>query len=131
LRRPIRLLYWTPRFICLLFAVFVSLFALDVPDDGLGVWGTLLVLLIHFIPTAVVLVVLAVAWRREWVGGVLFVVLGVWYLITASGRFGLSAYFAISGPLFLIGLLFLLNWVYRDRIRREVDPEASDSSSGP
>ncbi len=111
--RSKRLLFWTPRVLCILFAGFVSLFALDVFGEGYGFWETILALLIHLVPTYVILILLAIAWRWEWVGAILFGVLGVWYILMTRGRVPWTAYLAMSGPLFLIGVLFLLNWVYR------------------
>jgi hypothetical protein len=110
-------LTWTPRILCLLFAAFLSLFALDVFDQGFGFWETVLALLLHLIPTGVVLVVLAVSWRWERIGAILFMALGIWYLLTAWGRFHWSAYVVISGPLLLIGVLFLASWLDRTRIQ--------------
>ena len=101
-----RLLHWTPRIFGLLFAAFVSVFALDVFDDGRSLGQTLLALTMHLIPTAVVLGALAVAWRRERAGGILFLVLGAWHLISKWGRLHWSAYLVIAGPLILLGLLF-------------------------
>lgn len=114
---PKRLLFWTPRILCLLFAGFLSLFALDVFESRLGFWQTILALLIHLIPTWLVLLTLAIAWRWEWVGGTLLVGLGAFYLIAFWGRFHWSAYLCIAGPLFLTGLLFFLGWLYRREIR--------------
>jgi hypothetical protein len=118
-RRANRLLFWTPRALCLLFALFISLFALDVFSEGLGFWKTLLALLMHLIPTAVILIVLAISWRREWVGGVLFPVCGLFYLEKVWGRFHWSAYLIIPGPLFLVGILFLINWYYKAGIQTD------------
>jgi hypothetical protein len=112
-----RLLFWTPRILCILFAVFVSLFTLDVLGEGYGFWKTLLALLMQLIPTGIILSVLAISWRWEWVGGIMFNVLGVLYLVMFRGRFPWSAYLVISGPLFLIGALFLLNWLCRREFR--------------
>jgi hypothetical protein len=112
-----RLLYWSPRILCLLFAAFISIFAADVFGAGYGFWKKILALLLHLIPTWIVLVVLAISWRREWVGGVLFVALGMFYLTMAWGRFHWSAYLCIAGPLFLVGILFLLNWRHRKELR--------------
>ena len=58
-----RLLFWTPRIICLLFAAFISLFALDVFEENHGFWNTLLALSLHLIPTAILLLILATSWR--------------------------------------------------------------------
>ncbi len=117
-----RLLFWTPRILCLLFAGFISIFALDVFDERHGFWNITLALLIHLIPTWLVLGVLAVAWRWEWVGAVLFTALGALYLST-WGRFHWAAYLCISGPLLLVGALFLVNWFCRSELRaRQAKP---------
>jgi hypothetical protein len=113
-----RLLFWTPRILCIVFAVFVSLFALDVFGEGYGFWKTLLALLMHLIPTGIILIVLAISWRWEWVGGIVFNVLGVLYLVMFCGRsFHWSVYLSMSGPLFVIGVLFWLNWLSRGKLR--------------
>jgi hypothetical protein len=114
--RPVqRVLFWAPRILGILFAAFISLFALDVFGEGYGFWETILALLIHLIPTAILVAVLIISWRWEWVGGVLFPALGALYLVMAKG-FPWSAYLMVSGPLFLMGVLFLLNWLYRGKL---------------
>jgi hypothetical protein len=102
-----------PRIFCLLFALFISLFALDVFGAGYGFWETIAAFLIHLIPTGIILAALAVAWRWEWIGTILFVALGAWYLIMAWGKFPWITYLVISGPAFMIGALFLVDWLYR------------------
>ena len=112
-----RLLFWLPRVLCILFAVFISLFALDVFGEGYTFWEMILGFLIHLIPTGIVLVVLAISWRWEWVGGILFIALGTAYLVMSWSKFHWSAYVAISGPLFLIGVLFLISWWHSKTLR--------------
>jgi hypothetical protein len=99
----------------ILFMVWVSIFALDVFAEGHAFWRTILALFIHLIPTLIVLTILIIAWRWEAAGGVLFIALGVWYLTTWP-RMHWSAYLVISGPLFLVGSLFLADWVYRAKL---------------
>jgi hypothetical protein len=118
MKKPLRQwLFWAPRILCIVFTVFVSLFALDVFGEGRGFWKTLLALLMHLIPTGIILIVLGISWRWEWVGGIVFAVLGVLYLVMFWGRFHWSVYLVMSGPLFLIGLLFWLNWLCRAELR--------------
>jgi hypothetical protein len=109
-----RMLFWAPRLLGILFAIFVSLFALDVFGEGYSFWETILALLIHLIPTGIILLVLALSWRWEWIGGILFTGLGLLYLylVASQGR-PWSWVLVISGPLFLVGVFFLLNWLYR------------------
>jgi len=117
-----RFLFWTPRILCLLFAVFISLFAMDVFNENHGFWKTTLALLIHLIPTGLLLLILGATWRREWVGGLLFPALGTMYVLASWGRFPWHVYAIISGPLFLVGALFLLNWRYRTELHRSAPP---------
>ena len=112
-----RVLFWTPRILCILFAVFSSVFALDVFGEGYSFWETILALLIHLVPTYIVVIALVIAWRWEWVGAILFLALGVFYIVWTWGRFPLVTYVSMSGPLFLVSALFLLNWVYRAELR--------------
>ena len=109
-----RVLFWTPRVLCILFAMFLSMFALDVFSEGYGFGETILALLIHLVPTYIVVIALVIAWRWEWVGAILFIALALFYLVW-SGRFDWSL--VISGPLFLVGILFLFNWIYRAQLR--------------
>jgi len=112
-----RVLFWAPRVLCILFAVFLSLFALDVFGEGYGFWETTLALLIHLVPTYIVVIALVIAWRWGWVGTILFTALALFYLVWSWGQLHWSAYLAISGPLVLVGVLFLVNWVYRAELR--------------
>ena len=114
-----RLLFWTPRILCVFFALFISLFALDVFGEGHGFWNTSLALLTHLIPTGVILIVLAISWRREWVAGILFPALGLFYIVTFWGRFHWSAYLLISGPMVVLGVLFLINWYYKESLQTD------------
>lgn len=110
-----RLVFWTPRILCIVYAVFVSLFALDVFGEGNGLGQTVLALLMHLIPTAVIVVVLAVSWRREWLAAVVFIAAGVLYLF--SNLEHVDWVLVISGPLWLIGIFFLVNWLFRRELR--------------
>lgn len=86
---------------------------LDVFAEPAGFWPTFLALLMHLIPSAIVVLVLLIAWRREALSSVLFCALAVGYFVWAWGHFDWAAYTFISGPLFLIGVLFLFDWLRR------------------
>lgn len=112
-----RLVYWAPRVLAIAFAAFLGIFALDVFSSPGDFRQKTLALFMHLIPTAIVLVILALAWRREWIGAILFPLLGVLYLTSAWGRFDWSTYFVIGGPLIALGALFLINWRNRANLR--------------
>lgn len=116
MKTPVKqLLFWTPRALGILSVVFISFFALDVFVEGLGFWKTAAALLLHLIPAGSVAVALAIAWRKEGAGGLLFVALGVCYLMWSRGHIAWSVSLTIAGPLFLVGTFFLLDWLCRPR----------------
>lgn len=108
------LLTWAPRALLLVFAAFLALFSLDVFVDGGSAGEIALELLAHNLPSLLLLVILAIAWRREWFGAVACAALGLSYVAWAWGAFPPSAYLTISGPLFLTAAFYLAAW----RLRR-------------
>ena len=112
-----RLVYWAPRALGIAFALFISLFALDVFSENLPFQKLIIALAIHLIPTAVIVMVLAFAWKWEWLGGVGFIALGLLYMGMTRLSLPLPVYIIISGSAFLIGLLFLANWFLRRELR--------------
>ena len=117
------LLFWLPRGLSMAFIVFLSLFALDVFGEQQGVWTTLVALSIHLIPSLVLIGVLVVAWRWEWVGAALFGAAGAFYVLTLLPRphpaLAVKALWSatIAGPAFVIAALFLLGWLKHDELR--------------
>jgi hypothetical protein len=119
-RKPaLQLLYWAPRALCIVFALFIGMFALDVFGEVRGFWHILLALAIHLIPAFFLLIVLWASWRREWIGGVIFPLLGILYIVSSWNRpfAHLSTLLLIAGPPIVTGALFWLNWYYRRELR--------------
>lgn len=114
----LKFFHWAPRILGIVFAGFISIFALDVFEGHHGFWPTLIALAMHLIPTGILLLLLAVAWRWEWTGAVSFIGLAGFYLVAFWGRFHWSAYALISGPLVVLGILFLISWRLRAATRR-------------
>lgn len=112
-----RFLLWAPRVLTIAFAAFLSIFALDVFGEGHGFWRTAGELLMHLIPTFLILLILAVAWRREWLGALFLIAVAALYVVTSRGRFPIGVYFTIAGPVTLAAILFLISWKYRTRLR--------------
>jgi hypothetical protein len=104
------LLFWTPRIAGIFVAGFLALFALDA-FNGHSFVSALPEVAIHLIPSLLVLMVVAIAWRFEWIGAMAFVGLAALYAATARGRLDWIA--IVSGPLVVVGLLFLASWRHR------------------
>lgn len=103
-----KVIIWSPRILGILFAIFISLFALDVFGEGYGFWDTLLALAMHMIPTLIAVLALVVAWRWARVGAIVYIALAALYLMMSHGES-----FVLSIPLFLLGILFLVQWILR------------------
>jgi len=112
-------LYWTPRVLAIFFILFLAMFSLDVFDGNYGFWGTILELFMHNIPVFILTGILIISWKREWIAGIIFILGGILYiarLLTTILKnephewYMLFWTLPISGPAFLVGILFLLNW---------------------
>jgi len=112
---------WSARVLSLCFAAFISVFALDIFEENKSFWETALGLLIHLTPTYLVLLILIIAWNKPWIGAVVYTFLGLLYIVVAWGDFDWTAYVFISGPLFLMGILYFISWkqLKQQRISKE------------
>mgnify|MGYP001597363958 FL=1 len=122
-RRVSRWLYWTPRIVSIAFIVFLALFSLDVITPEATPWQILGGLVMHNIPVFILIIVLVIAWKREYVGAFAFAFAGLLYLLlmlVSAIRnplewYALSYSVIIAGPAFGIAVLFYLNWKKKNR----------------
>ena len=113
-KRSDALLLWVPRILGILVCLFLSLFALDAFSGGKPVVQALRDFVIHLSPMLVLLGVVALSWRWEWIGGMVFTALALRYGYVA--RQHVSWVLTVAGPLLIVGLLFLLSWSQHRRI---------------
>jgi len=114
-KRISKFVYWTPRILSIIFICFLALFSLDVFSPELTFWQIVLGLFMHNIPVLILLVVLIISWKYEIVGGIVFILAGILYVLMTMGNLPdlglvLAWSLQIAGPAFLIGILFLVNW---------------------
>jgi hypothetical protein len=114
-----KFIYWTPRILSIIFVFFLFLFSLDIFEMGLNFWETLIALFIHNIPALILLAIVIVSWRCEIVGGIAFILAGLAYIVMLLRTILMNSphewymlfwSVTISGPAFLIGILFLIGW---------------------
>ncbi len=108
-------IFWVPRILAILFALFLTLFSFDVFGNGYGFWGTILAFIIHNIPSIILATLVWVSWKRELVGAITFFSAGMLYIVSLLMRPPYHWYYLlwiliIAGPAFLIGILFLMGW---------------------
>jgi hypothetical protein len=122
-----RFVYWTPRILSILFILFLAMFSLDIFGNGYSFWETVLGLFMHNIPVLLLLIVLIIAWKYEWLGAIAFILTGLIYIIQLLITIlrnppyqwhMLSLSLIIAGPVFLIGILFLINWKQKRKLKK-------------
>ncbi len=106
-----RTLTWAPRVLTILLALFISVFAADAFEGQPDLAHKLVALAMHLIPTALVVVLLVVAWRFEWVGAVAFIALALLYTLRSLAHPQWILF--IAGPAYLVGLLFAVSALVR------------------
>ncbi len=116
-RLTYKLFYWSPRVLAVLFALFLSLFAMDVFNEPGGFISIAAAFLIHLIPAFIILIVLLISWKREWIGAFIYMFLGFYYIYTAADKFDYITLAVISGPLFLLSVLFFIGWFVKKNKR--------------
>ena len=109
-----KFVYWAPRIISMIFIFFLALMSLDVFSLGLSLWQTIGALFMHNIPALILLVVLLISWKYEIVGGIVFILVGLLYIVVLMRNpfewYMLSWSIQIAGVAFFIGILFFINW---------------------
>lgn len=74
----------------------------------------------HSLPALVLLAVLLIAWKREIVGAIGFLLAGLAYVVLVFGNgfewYKLAWAFQISGIAWLVGVLFLIGWRKKKRL---------------
>jgi hypothetical protein len=109
---------WTPRILCILAILFVSMFALDSFDPRFTPWQQIQAFLIHLIPTYILILFLVVSWKWELIGGLMLIILALGftpfiythnYQMNHSVLMSFSIVLMINFPFILTGGLFVLS----------------------
>ncbi|MFA7707951.1 MAG: hypothetical protein WCX73_03305 [Candidatus Pacearchaeota archaeon] len=116
-------LFWSPRILTILFICFLALFSLDVFDGNSSLSQILLGLLMHNIPSLILLVVLIISWKYELFGAIAFALAGLFYIlmialpisINSFNIYNFIAILTISLPAFIIAILFYLNYLKKKK----------------
>jgi len=118
MKTSVRLFHWLPRVLCILAILFISLFAADAFTPGLTIWQQLGAFLIHLIPSFILLAFLFIAWKWEFTGGIIFMVIGLAfspfifmlnYNRNHSIWLSLVIILTITIPFVVVGILFLVS----------------------
>ena len=129
MKKSIKVFHWVPRIICILAILFVSLFAADAFAPELTIWQQIGAFLIHLIPSFILLILLIVAWKWEYIGGVIFIVIGLGlspvifiknYNMNHSIWMSLGIIMVITIPFVIAGSLFIVSHFKKKKNLTEV-----------
>lgn len=119
-----KVLHWLPRIICILAILFVSMFALDAFAPGLTIWQQLGDFVMHLIPSFVLAGILIVAWKWEFIGGIIFMAIGIGlsppvFMNCKRHQFSngasLVTILVITFPFVVVGILFVVSHYLKKR----------------
>ncbi len=125
MKKSIKVFHWLPRIICILAILIVSLFAADAFAPELTIWQQIGAFLIHLIPSFILLAFLIVAWKWEYIGGIIFTIIGVGlspfvfmmnYKMNHSIWMSLGIILSITIPFAIVGILFIVSHFIKKRI---------------
>lgn len=117
-----KFVYWTPRILGIMFVLFLMLFSLDVFDLKLTFWQIIFGLFMHNIPALILLIVLIISWKHEIVGGIVFILAGLFYILMLINKsdfqwYMLSWIAVIAAPAFIVGIFFMINWIKKNNVK--------------
>ncbi|RLD73898.1 MAG: hypothetical protein DRJ07_20240, partial [Bacteroidetes bacterium] len=110
-----KILFWLPRFLCIIAILFISLFALDAFEPDLTFWQQIGAFLIHLIPSFILIALLLIVWKWEYIGGIIFTILGLGfspfifkhnYDMNHSIWMSMGIIAMITLPFVVVGILF-------------------------
>ena len=95
------------RIASIVYIAFISLFALDVFSADYTPLQILVGLFMHLIPSFIFIFTTWIAWRKEKLGGSLFILLGIISIFFFHTYENLVSFLIVSTPLLVIGGLFV------------------------
>lgn len=113
-----KILYYTPRILCVIAILFISLFAFDTFETGPTIWEQIIAFLIHLIPSFILTILLIIAWKKELLGGLLFLIISlvfspiifrINYNMNHSFWMSMGIIFLITIPFAVVGILFIIS----------------------
>ncbi|MBW2995463.1 hypothetical protein KY312_03845 [Candidatus Woesearchaeota archaeon] len=106
-------LFWLPRILAIIYILFISMFALDIFAEYSKISEILIGLFMHLIPSFILIGSTVLAWKKEKLGGIVFIVLSIAMAIFFNRNMEPMGFLIISLPVLMIGVLFLLdNYLY-------------------
>jgi len=127
MKKSTKIFYWLPRLLCILAILFISIFALDAFSPELSLWQQIGAFLMHLIPSFILLALLILAWKKEFIGGIIFIIIGLGlspivfshnYRMNHSVVMSLGIILAITIPFAVVGVLFIISHFKKKKLKQ-------------
>ncbi len=121
-----KILRWTPRILCIIAILFISMFAFDAFSPEMTIWQNLGSLLMHLLPSFVLIAFLVVAWTWELTGGILIALVGLAatpfiynlnFQRTHSVSTSVGVILMVTLPFIITGVLFIISYYVNRKTR--------------
>jgi hypothetical protein len=109
-----KFIYYLPRILTILIVVFMAMFILEGFSPGFGWQDSLM----HLLMTLIALGATILAWKRPKIGGWIFVLLGLKYLLLIFRQQWWNG-IIVGGILLLTGILFLIEGFRKSNKNKE------------
>jgi hypothetical protein len=104
-------LYWIPRIFTILAILFMLMFSFDVFSGNETFGRKMLGFLMHNIPVLILIIVLVIAWKWEFIGGLLLVIAAIGGSIFFYSFTKNTGSLIVMTPFLITGLLFIIHHV--------------------
>jgi len=98
--------------------LFISMFSIDALNSELTIWQQIRSLSMHLIPSFVLILLLLLSWKRELIGGIIFMIIGLGFSpiifiynfkMNQSIWMSLGVISVITIPFAIVGVLFIVS----------------------
>jgi hypothetical protein len=108
-----KIIRWTPRILSIYLLVILYLLSIDVFEIDAHWTELLLGFLMHNIPAFILTIALIFAWKRPWIGAIIFALAGLFYIgfiLYMDRPLMMGAIFTLSLPAFISSVFFYLDF---------------------
>jgi hypothetical protein len=118
MKTSVKIVHWTPRIICIIAILFVSMFAFDSFSTGNTLLENLGSLLMNLLPSFMLIAFLIFAWKWEMIGGIIFIIIGLGFSpflyshnfkMSQSVGSALGTVLLLTLPFIIVGVLFVVS----------------------
>jgi len=113
-------LYWVPRGVAILSAILMIILSLDSFGGDTPILEQILGFVIHLIPSFIIIIALALSWKNELLGGIIFNAIALFSFLFFRTYEDFVVFLIVTFPLLLIGELFFYHW-YRSSMDAVTD----------